>query len=80
VERVSRKLITQICKIRTFKVKKTSFFTPYKTRLANFESSWLKTFLLHKPEAFDVVLRNWVKNPQKNKNPKDLYCHSLKGH
>jgi hypothetical protein len=43
------------CKIIMFEVKKRAFFTPYKTRSANFESSWLKTFLLHTVEAFDIV-------------------------
>jgi hypothetical protein len=46
------------CKIIAFEVKKRAFFTPCKTRLANFECSWLKTFALHKLEAFDNVLGN----------------------
>jgi hypothetical protein len=41
-----------------FEVKKRAFFTPCKTGLANFESSWPKTFVLHKLEAFDIVLGN----------------------
>jgi hypothetical protein len=58
-----------------------SFFSPCKTGSTNFESSWLKTFALHKLEAFDIVLRNWVENPrEKRKNPKNLYFHSLKSH
>jgi hypothetical protein len=51
-----------------------------KTKLANFESSWQKHFALHKLEAFDIVLGNWVGIPQENKNPKNLYFHSLRGH
>jgi hypothetical protein len=46
---------------------KRAFFTPFKTRLANFESSWLKTFVPQKLEAFDIVLGNGVENPQKKK-------------
>jgi hypothetical protein len=45
-------------KIIVFKMKKSAFFTPRKTGLANFESSWLKTFAQHKLEAFNIVLRN----------------------
>jgi hypothetical protein len=41
-----------------FEVKKRAFLTPCKTSLANFESSWLKTFVLHKLEAFDIMLGN----------------------
>jgi hypothetical protein len=48
-------------------VKNWAFFMPYKIDLANFESSWLKTFVLHKVEAFDIALGNWVENPWKNK-------------
>ena len=51
-----------------------TFFTPCKTRSANFESSWLKTFALHKLEAFDILLRNWVESPQKElKSKKHLF-------
>jgi hypothetical protein len=46
------------CKIIAFEGKKRVFFTPCKTWLANFESSWLKSFALHKLEAFDIVLGN----------------------
>jgi hypothetical protein len=53
---------------------------PCKTKLANFESPWFKTIAFHKFEASNMVLRNWVENPQKNKNPKNLHFHSLKGH
>jgi hypothetical protein len=45
-------------KIIVFEVKKKAFFTPYKTRSANFESFRLKTFILPKFEAFDSVLGN----------------------
>jgi hypothetical protein len=38
-----------------FEVKKRASFTPYKTGLANFESSWLTTFALLKLEVFDIV-------------------------
>jgi hypothetical protein len=70
-----------VFKIIAFEVKKRPFFTPYKTRSTNFESSWLKTISLYKVEAFDFVLRNWVENPLKIiKIPKNLYFHSLKGH
>jgi hypothetical protein len=61
----------------SFEVKKRAFFTYYKIGSANFESSWLKAFALQKLEAFDIVLGNWVGNPQKHKNPKNLYFHSL---
>jgi hypothetical protein len=46
------------CKIIAFEVKKKAFFTPHKTRSTNLECSWLKTFALHKLEAFDIVLEN----------------------
>jgi hypothetical protein len=46
------------CKIVAFEVKKSVFFSPYKTGLANFESSWLKTFALHKLEVLYIVLEN----------------------
>jgi hypothetical protein len=39
------------CKIIAFEVKKRAFLTPFKTRSANFECSWLKTFAQHKLEA-----------------------------
>jgi hypothetical protein len=59
VYRKSFKKVDHIgCKIIAFEVKKRDFFTPCKTRSANFESSWLKTFALHKLEAFDIVLEN----------------------
>jgi hypothetical protein len=64
------------CKIIAFGVKKRAFFTPWST---SFESSWFKAFVLHKLEAFDIVLRNWIENPKINKNPKNLYSF-LKGH
>jgi hypothetical protein len=47
-----------------FEVKKRALFTPYKTGSAwpsNFEYSWLKTFVLHKLEAFDIVLETKLK-------------------
>jgi hypothetical protein len=53
------------CKITIFKVKKRAFSTSCKTWSTNFESSCLKTFALHKIEAFDIVLGNWVENPLK---------------
>jgi hypothetical protein len=68
------------CKVIAFEVKKRAFFTPCKIGSTNFEFSWLKTFALNKLKAFDIVLGNWVENPQKNKIPKYLYFHSLKGH
>jgi hypothetical protein len=46
------------CKIIAFEMKKRGFFIPYKTRSANFESSWLKMLALHKIEAFHIVLEN----------------------
>jgi hypothetical protein len=46
------------CKIIEFEVKKRAFFTHCKTWSTNFESSCLKTFALHKIEAFDIVLGN----------------------
>jgi hypothetical protein len=46
------------CKIIAFEMKKRAFFTPCKTWSINFESTWLKTFALHKLEALDVVLGN----------------------
>jgi hypothetical protein len=45
-------------KIIVFEVKKRAFFTPYKIGPTNFESSWLKTFALHKLEAFGNVFGN----------------------
>jgi hypothetical protein len=53
------------CKIIVFKMKKKAFFKTIKIGSANFESFWLKTFALHKLEAFDNVLKNWVENTQK---------------
>jgi hypothetical protein len=46
------------CKIIAFNVKKRVLFILYKTWSSNFASSWLKTFVLHKVEASDVVLGN----------------------
>jgi hypothetical protein len=46
------------CKIIAFEVKKRAFFSPCKIGSTNFESSWLKTFVLHKVEAFDIALGN----------------------
>jgi hypothetical protein len=43
---------------------KKPHFTPCKIGLSNFETLWLKVFKLHKVEAFDIVLGNWVENPQ----------------
>jgi hypothetical protein len=51
------------CKIIAFEVKKRVFLTPSKTESTNFGSSWLKTFTLHKVEAFDIVLGDQVENP-----------------
>jgi hypothetical protein len=45
--------------------KRFFYFTPCKRESGNFDSSWPKTFALHKLEAFDIVLGNWVGNPQK---------------
>jgi hypothetical protein len=68
------------CKIIAFELKKRALFILCKIGSANFKSSWLKTFALHKLEAFDVVLENWNENLQKNENLKNLYFHPLKGH
>jgi hypothetical protein len=60
-------------KIIVFEVKKRAYLTPCKTRSANIESSWFWTFSLHKVEAFDIMLKNWVENPpekKRKKNPK----------
>ena len=58
------------CKIIAFEVKKITFLIPYKKKSANFESSWLKIFAIHKVKVFDIVLRNWIENlKNKNKNP-----------
>jgi hypothetical protein len=46
------------CKIIEFEVKRRTSFASWKTWSINSESSWLKTFALHKLEAFDVMLRN----------------------
>jgi hypothetical protein len=55
----SFKIVDHInCKIIAFEVKKRILFTPYKVGSINFESSWLKTFALHKLEAFDIMLNN----------------------
>ena len=48
-------------------LEKKVFFTPFKTRLANFEFSWLKNFALHKVDAFDIMLEIWIENPLKIK-------------
>jgi hypothetical protein len=45
-------------KIIAFEVTKRAFFAPYKIGSANFESSWLKIFVLYKLKTFDIVLRN----------------------
>jgi hypothetical protein len=68
------------CKIIAFEVKKKTLFTPCKIGSANFEFSWLKTFALQKLEAFDIVLKNRVENPQKQLKCKNLTFHSLNGH
>jgi hypothetical protein len=62
-----------------FEVKKRAFFTPYKTRSTNFEYSWFKAFAQHKVEAFDVVLGNWIKNPQKILKTKKYLFSFFKG-
>jgi hypothetical protein len=46
------------CKIIAFEEKKRTSFIRCKPSSAHFESSWLKTFALHKLEAFDIVLGN----------------------
>jgi hypothetical protein len=47
------------CKIITFEVKKRVLLQQIcKIGSTNFESSWLKTFVLCKVEAFDIVLGN----------------------
>jgi hypothetical protein len=46
------------CKIIGFLLKRRASFIPRKIELANFESSWLKTFALHKVEAFGIMLGN----------------------
>jgi hypothetical protein len=51
------------CKIIAFEVKKRVIFITCKIGLTNFESFWLKTFVLPKVEAFDIVFRNWAENP-----------------
>jgi hypothetical protein len=53
----------------------------HKRFFANFESSWLKIFALHKVEALYIVLGNRVGNPKKNsKIQKNLCFNSLKAH
>jgi hypothetical protein len=39
------------CKFIAFEMKKRALLTSYKTELAIFESSWLKTLALHKVEV-----------------------------
>ena len=55
-----RKILKEVdhigCKIIAVEVKKRDFFTTNKIGSTNFESSWLKTFVLCKVEAFDIVL------------------------
>jgi hypothetical protein len=46
-------------------VEKKTSFAPCKTRLANFDSSWLKNFALNKVVTLDIMLRNCVENPLK---------------
>jgi hypothetical protein len=53
------------CKNIAFEEKKSAFFSPYKTSSANFQSSALKTFVLHKVESLYIAIRNWVANPWK---------------
>jgi hypothetical protein len=48
-----------------FEVEKKTSFAPCKTRLANFDSSWLKNFALNKVVTLDIMLRNCVENPLK---------------
>jgi hypothetical protein len=50
--------LTIDCKIIVFEEMNRAFFTPCKTGSTNFKSSWLKTFALHKTEAFHIVFRN----------------------
>jgi hypothetical protein len=46
------------CKIIVFEGKQRIFFTPCKTSSTSVKSSWLRTFALHKVEAFDNMLEN----------------------
>jgi hypothetical protein len=46
------------CKTIVFEVKKRAFIASWKTRLANFEFSWLKTFALYIIKVFDIMLGN----------------------
>jgi hypothetical protein len=62
-----------------FEVKKSVIFSLCKTSSANFESFWLKSFVLHKVEALYIVLGNWIANPQKNKSSKKSLFSFIKG-
>ena len=53
-----KKVDFKYCKIITFEIKERVFFAPCKTGSTNFESSWFKTFALHKVGAFDIILEN----------------------
>jgi hypothetical protein len=46
------------CKIIVLEVKKIVLFAPCRTRLTDFESSWLETFALYKVQIFDIMLGN----------------------
>ena len=71
-EKVLKKIDHIGCKILALEVKKKTFFISYKIGSTKFESSWFETFILYKVEAFDIMLRNWIKNPKKKKKP-NLY-------
>jgi hypothetical protein len=62
------------CKIKAVQVKKRVFFASCNVGLANFDSPWRKTFVLHKVDVFYIILENWAKIKYKE-SPKPLYFH-----
>jgi hypothetical protein len=57
--KVFKRLTTLIARVLIeLEVKKRAFLTPYKTKSANYESSWLEIFAPYKVEAFDIGIGN----------------------
>jgi hypothetical protein len=58
--KISKKVDHIDCKIKPFEVKNWAFFAPFKAASTIFESSWLKTLVLHKVKVFNTMWAIWV--------------------